>query len=281
MSPPSYWIAGTGAPAGLYDPVSNRWTVTNLPGQMLGLQLAAPVWTGHDVVLAGTSGSPTRPRLAVAAYNVATRSWRMVTPHLPRGHPTGAVALVATWYRVILWSHWSRTVRMRGGGRIVSGIDVLAYRHGQWTGITGHSPQHWVVEGAAFIQPLILIPPGLFWYGERPGPFGESPARLAYARSLSLITIPDSPLVTQPLIQPPIWLWNGITVLAADESGYSKVAPSGRLGKLAAYDLGSRRWYILPNAPRKPALAAPPIFATQQLLVLTLDGDLLSLGKRP
>lgn len=278
--PPSYWIAGTGAPAGLYDPVTNRWTVTDLPSQMLGLQLAAPVWTGHDVLLAGTSGSATGPRLAVAAYNVETRSWRMITPHLPRGHPTGAVAMVATWHKVILWSLWSRSVRTNQGGAIYSGVDVLVLRHGQWTAMTGHWPQHRIIEGATFADFRILIPPGQYWCGSCPAPFSESPARFADAGSLALTTIPDSPLVTQPLFQPPIWLWNGKTVLAAniDNAGNG---PVGRLGRLAAYDPLSRRWYVLPRAPGRPALGAGPIFADHQVMVLGLDGALLSLGKGP
>ncbi len=147
--------------------------------------------------------------------------------------------------------------------------------------MTDHWPRHRVIEGAAFANFRILIPPGQFWCGTCPGPFGESPARFAEPATVALTATPDSPLVTQPLIQPPIWLWNGNTVLAANVSGYSKAAPNGRLGRLAAYDPSLRRWHLLPRAPGRPALAAPPIFSVQQLLVLTLDGGLLSLQKQP
>jgi hypothetical protein len=146
--------------------------------------------------------------------------------------------------------------------------------------MTGHWPQHRFIDGAQFANYQILIPPGQFWCGACPGPFGDSQASLADAGSLALTTIPDSPLVTQPAVQPPIWLWNGYTAFAADEAGYTKAAPGGRLGRMAVYNPESRRWHLLPNAPGKPALAAPPIFATQQLVVLTQSGDLLSLGKR-
>jgi hypothetical protein len=270
----------SGNVAGLYDLETNRWTTTELPVPLAGLELVAPVSTGHDVVLAGISRSAHRPRLAVAAYNVAKKTWRMVTPQLPRHHPTSAVAMVATWHKVILWSLWSRTVRTKGCCAIHSGVDVLELRHGRWTAMTGHWPQHRIVESAAFANFRILIPPGQFWCGPCPGPFSESPARFADAGSLALTTIPDNPL-TQPLTQPPIWLWNGSTVLAADESGFSTAAPGGRLGRLAAYDPWSRRWHLLPSAPGTPALAAPPVFATQQLLVLTQSGSLMALGKRP
>jgi len=247
---------------------------------MLGLQLATPIWTGRDVVLAGTSGSPTKPGLEVAAYDIATRSWRMITPRLPRRHPTGAVATVAASHKVILWSLWARSVRTKDGGTIYSGVDVLVLRHGRWTTMTGHWPQHRVIEGAAFANSRILIPPGQFWCGPCPAPFSQSPAMLADAGSLALTAVPSSPLVTQPLTQPPIWLWNGRAVLAADESGSSQSAPNGRLGALAAYDPLSRRWRTLPRAPDRPVLAAPPMFAAQRLLVLTQNGGLLSLQKR-
>lgn len=269
-----------GKVAGLYDLATNRWKTTELPRPFAGLQLVAPVSTGRDVVLAGISASASKPRLAVVAYNLATNSWRMITPQVPRDHPVGAVAMVATWHKVTLWSLWSRTVRAKGGFAIHSGVDVLVLRRDQWTTSTGHWPQHRIVEGATFANYQILIPPGQYWCGTCPAPFSESPARFADAGNLALTTIPNSPLVTEPLIQPPIWLWNGSTVLAADESGYGAAAPGGRLGRLAAYDPRTRHWHLLPNAPGKPALAAPPIFATEQLLVLTQSGKLIALGKR-
>jgi hypothetical protein len=270
----------SGKVAGLYDPGHNQWTTTALPTQMAGHQLFTPVWTGRSVVLAGISELAKSPMLAVAAYNVADKTWRMITPHLPRRHEPGAVAMVATRHRVILWSMWSRSGRTSNGGAIYSGVDVLALRDGKWTPMTGNWPQHRVVGGAAFASFQILIPPGQFWCGPCPAPFSEAPAKFADAGSLALTTIPNSPLVTQPLIQPPIWLWNGRTVLAADESGYSTAAPGGRLGHLAVYGPWSHRWYLLPNAPGRPALAAPPILATEQLLVLAQSGRLMALGKR-
>ena len=265
--------------AGLYDPVTNRWTTTKLPRQLAGLHLIAPVWTGYDVILAGTSGSAARPRLAVAAYQVADRRWQTITPRLPARHPARAVSMVATWHRVILWSMWSRRARTPDG-HILSGVDVrVLHDHmRQWTPMR-HWPQHRVVDGAVFAQFQILIPPGQYWYGG-PGSSGESPARFADAGSLALTAIPGSPLVTGPVTQPAIWLWNGNTVLAANVSGYSEAAPNGRLGSLAAYDFYSGRWHVLRRVPGGPALATAPFFARQQLLVLTLDGRLLFLGQR-
>ena len=91
-----------GKVAGLYDPYANRWTTTKLPRPLAGRTLYAPVSTGHDVILAATAAPSGRPGLAVAAYNLARRAWRLITPRLPARHPPGAVSMVATWHRVIL-----------------------------------------------------------------------------------------------------------------------------------------------------------------------------------
>lgn len=269
-----------GKVAGLYDPDANRWSTTRLPRTLAGRTLYAPVSTGHAVILAATAAPSGRPGLAVAAFNLARHAWRMITPRLPARHPPGAVSMVATWHRVIFWSMWSRSRRTADGGTIVSGVDVLVWHHSRWSVRTGHWPQHRVVEGATFAQFRILVPPGQFWCGPCPAPFSESPARFADPSTLVLSAIPKSPLVTSPLAQPPIWLWNGTTVLAANASGASTAAPDGRLDGLAAYDRWSGRWHRLPRAPGRPALAGPPVLAGRQLLVLKLDGGLLALGGR-
>ena len=274
---PQLFVAG-GKVAGLYDPVANRWTTTDLPRQLAGLHLAAAAWTGYDVIVAGTAGSAAGPMLAVAAYKVEDRRWRMISPRLPARHPTGAVSVVATAHRVVLWSMWSRPARTPHAGTILSGVDVrVLHDHVvQWTQMR-HWPQHRVVEGAAFADFQILIPPGRYWCGGCPAPHSQSPARFADRRTLALTAIPASPLVSQPAV----WLWNGNAVLAASQSGSSRAAPDGRLASLAAYDFYSHRWRVLRRVPGAPALATAPIFAEQQLLVLTLHGRLLSLGKRP
>jgi hypothetical protein len=275
---PQLFVAG-GMAAGLYDPVANRWTTTDLPRQLAGSRLAAAVWTGYDVIVAGTSNSAARPKLAVAAYKVEDRRWRMITPRLPASHPTRAVSVVATLHHVMLWSMWSRRTSTANGGTILSGVDMLRLHDhiGQWTRMRRYWPQHRVVAGAAFADFQILIPPGQYWCGGCPARASLSPAKFADRQAMALTAIPASPLVTQPAV----WLWNGNTVLAATESDYSQAAPDGRLRGLAAYDFYSHRWRVLRRVPSAPALAAAPIFAEQQLLVLTRDGSLLSLGKRP
>lgn len=265
--------------AGLYDPDTNKWTTTKLPRPLAGRALYAPVSTGHDVILAAIAAPSARPGLAVAAYNLKWHAWRMITPRLPARHPPRAISMVATWHRVILWSMWSRRGHTAEGGTIASGVDVLVRHHGGWSVRTGNWPQHRVVGGAAFAQFKILVPPGQIWCGPCPAPSSESSPSFADPSSLVLSTIPNSPLPTNPLAQPPIWLWNGNMVLAANTSGTSHVAPTGHLGGLAAYDRWSGRWHLLPRAPGRPALAGPPVLAEEQLLALRLDGRLLALGK--
>jgi hypothetical protein len=266
--------------AGLYDLATNRWTTTLLPKPLDSLTLAAAVWTGRDVVIAGTNAA--HARLAVAAYTPATRHWRMITPRLPRRHPPLSAAMAATPTRVLLWSLWARDIATKDGGTIRSGIDVLALgATGRWSNVTGNWPQGRSVDGPVYASGKVLIPPAQIWCGTCPHPFGDSPARLADAATLSLTTIPADPLVTQPLIEPPIWLWTGRTALAAtlDTSASSKTAPDGRLTRLAAYDPLTRRWHVLPSPPGRPPLGAGPILAGDRLLVLTLDGSLLSLHR--
>jgi hypothetical protein len=190
--------------------------------------------------------------------------------------------MVATPTRVLLWSLWARDIATKNGGTIRSGIDVLALgATGRWNNVTGNWPQARSVDGPVYAGGKVLIPPAQIWCGTCPHPFGDSPAKLAGAQTLAVTTIPAGPLVTQPLTEPPIWLWTGRTALAAtlDTSASSKTAPDGRLAKLAAYDPLSRRWYVLPSPPARPALGAGPILAGDRLLVLTLDGSLLSLHR--
>jgi hypothetical protein len=259
--------------AGLYDPATNRWTSTLLPKQLDGLTLAGAAWTGRDVVVAGTNFA--HARLAVAAYTPATGRWRMITPRLPRHPPPMSAAIVATPSRVLLWSLWARDIATKdGGGTIRSGVDVLSLdRAGRWSDVTGNWPQGRSVDGPVSAGDKILIPPAQIWCGACPHPFGESPAKLANPRTLTLTAIPNSPFVTQPLVQPPIWLLTDSAVIAGT------TAPNGRLTRLAAYDPETRHWSALQPPPHRPALAADPLPAGNRLFVLTQSGALLSLQK--
>jgi hypothetical protein len=277
---PSWDPCCPGAPAGFYDPARNRWSYTVMPRQLLGARQLTAVWTGRVIVVAGVQ----RGHIAAAAYNPATHRWKLVSPTLPPGHPAAEMAIVASNHRVIVWSLWSRTKRTaKNGYSIGSGIDVLALGpSGRWANVTGRWPQRMDVHGPIYGRGSILIPAGHIWCGEGCHiPIGSSPARLADASTLALTTVAPGPLVGHraSFEEPPIWLWSGGAVLAANLDYTAKNAPGGRLSKLAAWDPISRRWYVLPSAPGRPALGAGPIYANDRVLVLTQDGSLLSLQK--
>ncbi len=265
--------------AGLYDPAADRWTTTRLPGKMWGLTLMAAAWTGRDIVIAGVNARRGRP--GVAAYDPATRHWQMITPQLPARHSPVAFAMVAASNRVILWSLWSRSKKIsKNGYSVSSGIDVLSLdRSGRWSTVTGNWPQHTVVENPAYGSGKILIPSGQIWCGLCSHPYGDSPAKLADADTLGLTSVPAGPLASRDFIEPSIWLWNGSSALAANV-GTPWSEPAGVhmawISQMAAFDPASRRWHALPVPPGRALIAANPLWAGRQLLLLTEGGGLLS-----
>ncbi len=261
--------------AGLYDPATNQWTTTLLPKQLDGLALGAAAWTGRDVVLAGVSAA--HARLRIGAYDPATSHWHMITPTLPASHPPVALAMVATSSRVLLWSLWSKTTKHSATAySVASGIDVLSLGRSGWTTVTGHWPQHQTVDSPDFAGGAILLSPSQIWCGLCSHPGFENTARLADAGSLRLQSVPAGPLVAHQGLEPPIWLWNGASALAANSAGSGAAAPAGRLGRMAAWDPPSQRWFSLPSAPGRPPMAASPVWAGRELLLLTASGGLLS-----
>jgi hypothetical protein len=278
--------------AGLYDPSTNSWSSTKLPKQMYGLDLQSAVWTGSDIVIAGTSCCATfspnaatpaaHPRLGVAAYNPATNHWRMITPPLPARHLPISVAMVATHDRVLLWSMWSRTKNIAfsgyGGG---SGVDVLSLDGGhRWSTIARGWPQHGTVDNPSYAAGRILLPPSHLWCGLCGGDIGTYPAQVAAARTLTRWTIPSGPLALHHLDEPPVWLWNGSSVIAANTVASNYMRGQGQLvwiTQIAAFDPVTWRWTAtLPTPPGEPPVAANPIWAGRQLLLLTASGGLLS-----
>jgi hypothetical protein len=279
---PPDWPPALGAPAGLYDPATNRWTVTELPRQLLGLVLSAAVWTGRDVVVAavGAFGNLGNPgRLAVASYDPSTKRWRVMTPQLPARHQPVGLALVATPRRLILWSLWSRTTKIsKNGYAVSSGVDMLAFaRDGRWKPVTRRWPQHRVVEDPVYGNGTIFIPPGQIWCGLCSHPSFDYPAYLADANTLALRAIPTGPLVQGPGIKPPIWLWNGRSALAANSRTYGP-DPTQRtsISQLAVFDPLANQWTGLPVPSGRPPIAANPLWAGRELLLLTASGALLA-----
>ena len=257
-----------GARAGLYDPPRHRWTFTNMPFDLAGASQLTGAWTGRIIVVAGVSGG----RIVAAGYDPATRQWRDLSPALPARHPAAQLAMTSTGRRVIAWSLWSRGKKVSANGyAIYSGVDVLALGPaGRWTTITDRWPQRTEIQGPLFAGGAILIPPGQVWCGTLcRGPGGQSRAQLADATTLALTSLPAGPLDPRPGIEPPVWLWNGRVALAADIRLES-------LSRMAAFDPSSRHWVSLPIPPGHPLMAANPIWAGRQLLLLTASGGLLS-----
>jgi hypothetical protein len=261
--------------AGLYNPTTNRWTTTLLPAQLEGFHLAGAAWTGREVVVAGTSSSPAR--LRVAAYTPATGHWRMISPQVPRGHPPLSAAIVATPARVLLWSLWSRAGKIsKRSSEIISGVDVLARASdGRWANVTGNWPQGQTVESPSYANGQILGVSEIWCHLCSPPAITPHPF-LADAATLTMTEPREFP--RRPGAIGSFWLWNGRAFLTGNLGTSGKAAGSlGRRRWLAAYDPSASRWYRLTRPPGKPILGANPIFAGGQLLVLTADGALLSL----
>lgn len=259
---------GSGVPAGLYDPVTNRWTRTAMPPAMRGVTSPfTAIWTGRDIVVAGTGEG----RIDLAAYNPATRRWTMISPSVPAGHPTDSVAMVVTSDRLILLSHWYRS-QSRHHPAYVPGDDVIALDEAdRWTTITGVGwPQDRYIDNPLFTGSMILVAPN--WRDCRscsqmlPG-FVASPTTLRHA------PLPLGPL---GLATPMTYAWTGRAVLAVNVYGTRYVGagpdmkslPTPR-DEMALYDPATGRWRTLPAPPGHPWLGGPPVWAGTQLLELT------------
>jgi hypothetical protein len=214
----------------------------------------------------------------VAAYDPANRRWKIITPAVPDRHPVQSVALAATAGRVIMWSDWRRYIS-KVKRTMVSGVDVLTLDdRDQWDTVTDAWPQHLTVDGPVAGGSQILIPSDTFWCGRCSSYNGQSAPHLADGRTLSLTPLPAGP-PRRVGAWAPTWLWNGVTALAAnviDNTETPCCVSLASISQLAAYDPASRSWHPLPVPPGHPVVAANPIWAGQQLLLLTLTGKLMS-----
>ncbi len=267
--------------AGLYDPATNRWSLTELPKQMWGLDLMAAVWTGRDVILAGAQPHPGRlehpGRLGVAAYDPATGHWQMITPRLPARHPARYLSMAATTDRVILWSLWDRVKTSKHAASDYAGVDVLALgSDGTWRDVTDHWPQEQNVTSPVFTGSAILVSPGQVWCGTRCiQPHTWNPGYFADPATLARTIIPAGPLGQAN----PAFTWTGRAIIAVDLDasigGHGSQGPI-RPDDMALRDPATGHWQRLPAPPGYPKLAATPIWAGNELLELTGNGKLLS-----
>lgn len=260
--------------AGLYDPATNSWSSTKLPKQLYGLDLMAAVWTGRDVILAGTNVD--HGRLGVAAYDPRTRRWSVITPRLPAAHPPRYVAMVATPGQLLLWSLWDRVKTYKHGLSDYAGIDVLSLgRDGAWHIVTGRWPQDQNVGSPSYTGSAILIPPSQVWCGTAClQPSSSLPGYFVNPATLTRTTIPPGPLGETA----PAFLWTGRAIIAVNLNADISGPRSRRIrpDDMALYDLATRSWRTLPPPPGYPALSATPIWTGTQLLELAKDGRLLS-----
>src|SRR5215469_1261755 len=149
--------------AGLYDPATNRWTITALPRVMDTFFRLAASWDGRDVILAAADSS--NGGVIVASYDPITRRWRIITPPLSARHPTRFVAMVATPGRVILWSFWGRFGKSGSVYSEVFGVDVLALGgDGTWRNVTDHWPRNQWVPSPVLAGQQILVSPAFQLY---------------------------------------------------------------------------------------------------------------------
>jgi hypothetical protein len=261
--------------AGLYDPSSNRWTVTGT-APVGPVNQAVAVWTGATVVLAGlTRGN--RQRLEVASYDPATKKWTSADPPIRAGHTPLAIAMVNTDHGVLLWSMWGRTQKISKTEFVdYSGIDV--YRllsSGTWSNVTGSWPQHQTVTTPIFTGTQVLLAPGQDWCGacSQPPPFDEHGDQVN-PTTLRLRAIPHGPLDD---LGPQI-IWTGTAEISFNHSGQiTGPAENVRPGDIAIWNPTTRRWARGPRAPKQIG-DAPAVWSGHQLLVLAEDDALLSYG---
>jgi hypothetical protein len=274
---------GSGPPAscppraGLYNPVTNRWTRTTLPGGLYGLDVQTLVWTGRDVILAGVNFN--NGRLGVAAYNPATGRWRTITPAVPVGHRAESVTMTATTSRLILWSMWSRGK----GTRSPSGVDVLSMGPGgTWRDVTDRWPQHRTIPAAFFTGSSILVSPGQRWCSLRCREKTTStfPGYFVDPVTMARTTIPAGPIGSLG----PEFVWTGRAILAVNNTTIGTGSSSGNFhitvgpGLTALFDPGTGRWQRLPHPPDYPHVGlVSPVWDGHELLLLSASGRLLAL----
>jgi hypothetical protein len=274
---PSCWTG-----VALYDPKANRWTELTLPKQLDGLEVSAVTWTGRDVVVGAVDAAAfgtSKGRLALAAYDVATRGWRVITPAVPGGHPARYLDLAFAGGRLLLWSQWDRVVTNKNGFSDYAGVDVLAMNaRGAWRDVTGGWPQGQTVSTPVPTGDGLLFAPGQVWCGlSCIPPFYSERGYFANPVTLARKTIPEGLLGQQSAA----YLWAGNAIMAVDQN--FQVAGPGinvRPGDMEMYQPAAARWTGLPAVPGHPSsLSVTPVWTGTELLALTDAGRLFALHR--
>ncbi len=260
--------------AGLFDPTTDRWSVTSsAPLDQLVQPVA--VWTGSAVLLAGISQG-NDPRLEAASYHPSTNTWVRVDPPIPASQPPMDTTMVATGRSVVLWSLWGPT-RQTGPGAFegYSGIDVYRLSSaGRWSNVTGRWPQYQTVTAPIFTGKEILLAPGQICACSHPAPFDEH-GYVVGPKTLHLTQIPHGPLDD---LGPEV-VWTGAAEIALNEGG-ELGGPGDRVfpGDIAIWNPHTRAWKRGQRAPKDVNLDTPPVWIDDRLLALATNGQLLAFG---
>lgn len=259
--------------AALYNTAANRWSALKPPRQLDGLTIEAAAWTGRQLIVAAVDNI--RERLAVAAYDPATRHWQVITPVLPRNHPPRIADLVAAGGRVIFWSLWDKVIPNKNGFGEYAGVDVFAMRQlGKWRDATGSWPQEQLVTSPVFTGDSILVSPGQIWcgFGCIP-PFTSFPGYFANPATLARSVIPAGPLGEVN----PAFVWADDAVIAVNADSYA-AGPgiSIQADDMALWDPASRHWTRLAAPPGRPFISVTPLWTGTELLALADSGKLLA-----
>lgn len=260
--------------AGLYNPATNRWTVTS-KAPVGPFNAPTAVWTGTRVILAGITRG--YPRLEVASYDPATDIWTSLQPPISLQHPPLTMAMVATNEGVLLWSLWGRTRRTATNTYTgYSGVDVFRIEpSGTWMNVTDSWPQNKTVDDPVFAGTKILLAPGQIWCGlcSHPAPMNEHGYTVDPA-TLRLTPIPHGPLDD---LGPQI-IWTGAAEMSFNPAG-EIIGPHVRVrpGDIAIWNPATRKWSRGRRAPLQSD-NSPAVWSGSRLYVLAHNGKLLSYG---
>lgn len=260
---------------GLYDPATNRWTVTS-KAPVGPFNAPTAIWTGKRVILAGmTRGTMT---LELASYDPATNTWSALEPPISARHPPLTMAIVDTNDGVLLWSLWGRT-KKTGPNTYTgySGVDLFRLgSSGRWANVTDSWPQGHTVDTPIFTGTKILLAPGQTWCGEcsHPAPVNEH-GYLVDPKTLRRTPIPHGPLDD---LGPQI-IWTGTAEISLNPGGeISGPGVSVHPGDIAIWNPRTRRWARGPRAPKELG-DAPAVWTGHELFVPAQNGSLLAYGR--
>lgn len=260
--------------AGLYDPATNRWTVTGR-APVGPFNRPSAVWTGSRVIVAGIARGT--PRLQVAAYDPASGRWSALEPPISPRHRPMSLAIVATDHGVLLWSLWATTSKTGPHTfSTSSGVDVFRLgAPGTWTNVTGSWPQQLAVDEPTFTGTRVLLAPSRIWCGPCGLLASDTHGYLLDPRALRLTSIAPGPLDD---LEPQI-IWTGAAEISLNAAGeisgpHVSVLP----GNIAFWNPATGGWTRGPRAPR-PIGDEPAVWAHRALYALAADGSLLAFGR--